>query len=332
MQPTRVPAAIVSAPGAEPELGLVDLPERTPGTTILKVLAAPLNPLDLLIASGNFHSARHESPYVPGSECVGVVIESQSFAPGTRVYAECTASPATSGSFASHLVVSDENIVPFPKKLDAARGAAIGNSGVAAFIPLIETAELKAGETVLILGATGAVGRLAVQIAHLRGAGRVIGVGRSHAALGKVGADAVVELREGESVDELAIRLRAVTGEVNVVLDGLYGVPFEAALQVCASRARVVNIGNSFSPTASIPAGLLRGKQITLTGFAGLHVPLPIKVPALTWLWDALGTGTLSVPITTITLAELPAAWRSQAHSPHSKFVVVHPESSIEGS
>ncbi|MDQ6695392.1 MAG: hypothetical protein M3014_13415, partial [Chloroflexota bacterium] len=86
-------AGIVNAHGAEPLVGWLELPSLSPGTTLLKVIAAPLNPLDLLIASGTFHSVRHESPYVPGSECVGVVIDSDRFAQGTLVYAECHASP-----------------------------------------------------------------------------------------------------------------------------------------------------------------------------------------------------------------------------------------------
>ena len=89
----------------------------------------------------------------------------------------------------------------------------------------------------------------------------------------------MVELRQGESADELAARLESAAGAVDVVLDGLYGMPLEAALRVCAPRARVVNIGNLAGATAQVPAGLLRGKQISITGFAGLHTPLQDKRP-----------------------------------------------------
>ena len=324
---TRVPAAIVDAPGAEPRFGSVEHPARPNGTTLISVIAAPLNPLDLLIASGNFHSARHEDAYVPGSECVGVVVESETFASGTLVYAECHPTPDSPGAFASHVLVPDADILPLPDGVDPVQAAAIGNSGVAAFMPLIEVAGLKVGETVLILGATGAVGQLAVQLAHLHGAGRVIGVARDAAALARLhelGADAVVELRADETAAELAARLREVTGDVTVVLDGLYGTPIEAALQVCGQRARVVNIGHSAGATANIPAGILRGKQLALYGFAGLHTPLQDKRVALTWLWTALRDGALRVAVNTVSLEELPAAWRAQATSPHAKYVVLH--------
>ncbi|PTT60201.1 quinone oxidoreductase family protein, partial [Arthrobacter sp. HMWF013] len=273
-----------------------------------------------------FHSARHEAPYVPGSECVGVVLESERFIPGTWVYAECHATPATPGAFATKALVADKDLLPLPEGLDPVLAAAVGNSGTAAFMPLIENAGLRPGETVLVLGATGAVGQLAVQIAHRTGAGRVTAVARSLPALQRLlplGADAVVDLRPDESTDELAARLLAASGPVDVVLDGLYGPPLEAALKACAPRARVVNIGNLAGATAHIPAGLLRGKQITLSGFAGLHTPLQDKRPALNWLWGALTRGDLQVEVRTFPLSELPTAWRAQAESPHAKCVIL---------
>jgi NADPH2:quinone reductase len=319
-------AGIVNAPGAEPLVGWLELPSRSPGTTSLQVIAAPLNPLDLLIASGTFHSVRHESPYVPGSECVGIVIDSDRFAQGTLVYAECHASPARPGAFSTQVLVDDENILLLPDGLDPVQAAAIGNSGVAAYMPLVEIARIRPGDNVLILGATGAVGQIAVQIAKAKGAARVVGVGRDRAVLAhlkSLGADAVVELRAGEEAVDLTHRLRDMADAVNVILDCLYGMPLEAALPVCASQARVVNVGHSAGATASIPAGILRGKQVALFGFAGVHTPLKEKQPALSWLWAALKGGTLRVNVKTVVLEDLPEAWRGQATSPHAKYVVL---------
>lgn len=326
----QTPAALVDAPGGVPHIGSVVLAPRTAGTTLLSVIAAPLNPLDLLIASGTFHSARHESPYVPGSECVGVVLESDAHPVGSWVYAECHASPMTPGTFAARVVVRDEDVVVLPAGVDPVSAAAVGNSGVAAWVPLIETAGLRSGETVLVLGATGAVGQLAVQIARLHGAGRVVGVGRDPSALQRlltIGADAVVDLRTNESDDTLAARLSvAAAGSVDVVLDGLYGLPLQAALQVCSQHARVINIGDLAGSTAVIPAGLLRGRQIRVSGFAGLHTPLRDKQRALGWLWSALARGDLHVDVRAMSLADLPEAWRAQASSPHAKIDVVSGE------
>jgi NADPH2:quinone reductase len=307
-------------------MGSVVLPERPAGDTLLAVVAAPLNPLDLAIASGTFHSARHEAPYVPGSECVGTVLDSDRHPVGSLVYAECHASPDSPGAFADRLLVADDDVLPLPDGLDPVKAAAVGNSGTAAFVPLIEIAGLRPGDTVLVLGATGAVGQLAVQVAHRNGAHRVVGVARDHAALTgllALGADAVVAVRPGEGPEQLADRLLAAAGPADVVLDGLYGLPLEAALRVCAPRARVVNIGNPAGATAQVPAGLLRGRQLTLSGFAGLHTPLRDKRAALDWLWTALARGELHVPVHALPLGDLPSAWSAQAASPHTKYVLL---------
>ena len=328
-------AAIIDSPGAEPRLGSVVLPARSPGTTLVAVTAAPLNPLDLLIASGTFHSARHEAPYVPGSECVGAVLGSDRYRVGSLVYAECHASPQTPGSFAAQALIADDDLLPLPDGLDPVLAAAAGNSGTAAYIPLVEEAGLRPGETVLVLGATGAVGQLAVQVAHRSGAARVIAVARDAVALDRLlalGADTVVELRDGEDSGRLAARLLAAAGLVDVVFDSLYGMPLEAALRACAPRARVVNIGNPAGATAEIPAGLLRGRQLTLSGFAGLHTPLRAKRAALTWLWTALARAELHVDVRTFPLEEMAAAWRAQASSPHAKCVLLPGSIPTEGS
>jgi NADPH:quinone reductase-like Zn-dependent oxidoreductase len=326
-QPGRtVRAAIIDAPGAEPRVGSIELPPRTGGTTLLAVAAAPLNPLDLAIASGTFHSVRHRCAYVPGSECAGVVLDSDRFPAGSVVYAECRPAPASPGALATHVVVADDDVLPLPEGLDPIRGAAVGNCGVAAYIPLIEIGELQPEQCVLVLGASGAVGQIAVQIARRRGAGRVVAVARNRAMLPRLldlGAHDVVDLREGEGAEELAVRLLEAGGPADLVLDGVYGPVFEAALRACAPTARVINIGNGSGPEARLPAGLLRGKRLTITGFAGLHTPLSEKQAALDWLWSALVRDELRLETRTFGLGRLPEAWSAQAASPHGKCVIV---------
>ncbi|MEC3978027.1 zinc-binding dehydrogenase [Amycolatopsis sp. H20-H5] len=157
----------------------------------------------------------------------------------------------------------------------------------------------------------------------------MVGVARDQAALQRLhglGADATVDLRPKETAADLADRILAVAGPVDVVLDGVYGLPFEAALQACAPYARVINIGSAAGTTAQIPAGALRAKQLTLSGFAGVHTPLQAKRTALDWLWAAVICGELQVEVRAIPLEQLPAVWRAQAHSPHEKCVVVPAE------
>ncbi|NED82366.1 zinc-binding dehydrogenase, partial [Streptomyces sp. SID11233] len=153
-----------------------------------------------------------------------------------------------------------------------------------------------------------------------------VGVGRDRAALDHVqrlGADAVVALRPDEDEEALTARLLAAAGPVDVVLDGLYGAPLEAALGACAPGARLVNIGHAAGASARIPAGVLRGRRLVLSGFAGLHTPLRDKARALHWLWAALSRGELRVAVHTFPLGDLPAVWRTQARSPHAKCVAL---------
>lgn len=321
-----VMAAVIVGPGVEPRVGRIALPPRKHGTSLVSVLAAPLNPLDLLIASGNFHSVRHETAYTPGSECVGVVLESDRFPAGTRVYGVSRPSPNTPGTFAARTLMTDEDLLELPGEIDPVVAAAVGNSGIAAYLPLIEDAGLRAGDNVLILGATGAVGQIAIQLARRKGAGRIVAVARNGQALQRLlslGADDIVEIRTGESAADLAARMRMACKSVDVVLDALFGVPLEAALEVCAPRARVVNIGNMAGEVAAIPAGLLRGRQITISGFAGIHISLQAKRAGLKWLWEAIARDELNLPVTTYPLAQFATAWQDQQASPYGKCVIV---------
>ncbi len=84
-----------------------------------------------------------------------------------------------------------------------------------------------------------------------------------------------------------------------------------------------MNIGNAAGVEATLPAGLLRGRQLTVSGFASMHTPLAQKASALTWLWGALRRGDLQVPVRTFSLDQVALAWRVQATSPHTKCVIL---------
>jgi NADPH2:quinone reductase len=260
-------------------------------------------------------------------ECVGEVLESARLPVGTLVYAEVRSSPATPGTFATEVVVADHAMIPVCGRPDPRAAVGVGNAGVAAFIPLIEQACLRENETVLVLGATGVVGQLAVQIAKAHGAARVVGVGRDEAALQRVrslGADDTVRLEPGETADDLTPRLQAALadGGPNVVLDAIYGVALEAALRICAAHARIVNIGQFGGRTIELPAELLRARQLTISGFASFLTPLPAKQRALEWAWAALDSGRLDLKVVEYALDDLPLAWAAQATSPHAKNVI----------
>ncbi len=305
-----VAAAIVDSPGAEPRLGSVVLPARTSRTTLVRVIAAPLNPLDLVIASGTFHSARHEAPYVPGSECVGTVLESDRYAPGSLVYAECHASPSNPGSFAAQVLVADEDLLPLPDGLDPVLAAAVGNSGTAAFMPLVEDGRLRPGETVLVLGATGAVGQLAIQVAQppRRGPG-------DRRRPRRRGAGAATLARRG--CRGRAAGRRGQRGAGGPAAGGGRAGRRRSRRSVRGGRWRrrcgSAPSGRGWSTSATRPApsrryrpGCCAASSSRCPGFAGLHTPLRDKRAALTWLWTALAGGELQLEVRTFSLRRNP--------------------------
>lgn len=235
-------AAVIDSPGELPRVTTTVGPVATTGHSLIKVRAAAVNPLDLAIAAGVVPAVRHEQPYVPGIECVGEIVSSDAFEPGTLVYAEAHPSPEHPGTFATRVLVPDGSVLALPGNPDPISAVAVGNSGIAAFVPLIDRAGLRDGDNVLILGATGGVGRLAVQIARAHGAGRIVAVGRDADALATtldLGADETVQLVQGKDGPALTRRLAAAFGAdgPNVVLDAIYGAAFEASLPVCAPGA-----------------------------------------------------------------------------------------------
>ena len=157
--------------------------------------------------------------------------------------------------------------------------------------------------------------------------GRVIAVGRDEKALKRtlrLGADATVQLADGETAPRLAQRLEAaVNGQPpNVVLDAIYGVAFAAALLVCAPGARIVNVGNLGGESVALTANLLRGRQLTIAGFAALLTSLQDKRRALEWAWSALANDTLEVEIATYAVDDIAIAWEAQSRSPHAKIII----------
>jgi NADPH:quinone reductase-like Zn-dependent oxidoreductase len=174
-------------------------------------------------------------------------------------------------------VVNGKVIIPLPETLDDVTAAAIANPAMSSWVALSSRARFVTGERVLILGATGTSGQLAVQIAKRRGAGRIVGAGRSPEALAKLltlGADAVISL-DGSS-EEVGARFKQEFDRFmpDVVLDYLWGTSAETVLNAMTagrhmsgtSRVRYVNIGSTAGPNISLPAAVLRSADIELLG------------------------------------------------------------------
>src|SRR2546429_5939470 len=212
-------AAVIERYGEPPVLR--ELPEpKADGATLVEVIAAPLNPVDLSIASGKFYAGSPPTPYVPGGEGVGRAL--QNGKPGPRVYFRAV---LPNGSFAERAVSRDQT-VPIPDGVSDGAASALGTPGIAAYLALTKRAQLKAGETVLVLGASGVLGAIAVQVARLLGAGRVIAGARDPRGLARakdLGAHATVDLKQTNGLTD---RIREASGgQLLGVIDPRLGVP-----------------------------------------------------------------------------------------------------------
>ncbi|TMD45367.1 MAG: zinc-binding dehydrogenase [Chloroflexi bacterium] len=310
-------AAVIERYGEPPVLR--DVPEPTvDGANLVEVIAAPLNPVDLSIASGKFYAGSPPTPYVPGGEGIGRLL--QNGKPGPRVYFRAA---LPNGALAERAVVSQSQTVPIPDSVPDGVAAALGTPGIAAYLALTRRAQLKAGETVLILAASGVLGSCAVQVARLLGAGRIVAGARDEQQLARareLGADAIVDLKQ---TDGLSDRIREASGgQLNVVIDPVWGVPGVAALEAMSPFGRSVQLGQAAGPEAVVKSGILRGRYLSILGFTNFLVPWEEQAAAYRTLVDWATSGKLKVEFEVLPLEAAPDAWKRQASSPHRKLAL----------
>jgi NADPH2:quinone reductase len=319
-------AVVVTEPGRLPELQDVAEPEPAAGEALLEILAAPINPVDLAVASGRFFGGTPPLPYVAGAEAVGRVLESESHASGTIVWTGMHGlGISRNGVMAERGVARDDGIVPVPDGADPALAASLGIAGVAGWLPLAWRAPVRSGETVLVLGATGTLGLVAVQAAKVLGAGRVVAAGRRPEGLERArqaGADATVQLDGRET---LAAELKEACGGdgPNVIVDPLWGEPVVAALEAAAPSARVVQIGQSAGPQAVIPSGAVRGKVLDVLGYTNLRLEFDVLASGYRTLVEHAVAGRIQIDIERVPLEQAVEAWQRQTAGVDTKLVVV---------
>jgi hypothetical protein len=202
------------------------------GGGAVEIAAVALNPVDLAVAAGRFYGGHPPLPYVPGCEAVGRL-------DGRRVYLFGDGRGIRSDGFLVERTDFPEALsVPVPDGIDDGVAAACGIAGIAGWVPVAERAPVRSDDRVLVLGASGTAGSVAVQAARLLGAERIVAAGRDQERLERareLGADATVSL-EGEG---LAERLREASGGdgPTLVVDLLWGDPVRAAVEA-PPRAR----------------------------------------------------------------------------------------------
>jgi NADPH:quinone reductase-like Zn-dependent oxidoreductase len=315
-------AAVVEAIGSPPTPGEVDDPARDDETALVAVEGAPLNPVEIRVAAGR-HPRRAQPPYVPGLEGTGRVVESARVPSGRRVRFEGPALPGfgAQGTLAERAAVPEESLVELPDTAADDLAAAVGVVGITALLAL-ERAALRGGERVLVLGATGAVGQMAVQLAKAMGAGRVVGAGRSAERLERVrelGADDVVELGDGDLTEAFE---QAAGGQLDIVIDPLWGEPAMAALRAIAADGRLVNVGQSAGTDVRMPLETVRNRQGAIHAISSGWTDLERKAAAYRTVLEHAVAGRLTVDREVVPLDDVAAAWERQEDSPGRKLVI----------
>ena len=302
-------AAVVNMPGQPPRYQSFPEPVPAEGEVLVYVRAAGLHPIVKALASGAHYAAGSaEGPAVPGIDGVGVLED------GSRVFFVFVRKPW--GTMAERASAPRAKCIPLPDGISDAEAAAIANPGMSAWMSLKERAKLSAGETVLVLGATGVAGQLAIQATRLQGAKRVIGVGRNVDAISSSDVDAVIALGEPEDAVREAFAREAASG-IDVVIDYLWGRPTELLLEALAKgfktsathRTRLVEVGESAGKTIALPGATLRSIDLTIFGSGFGSAPLEKIFATIPELFSMAAAGKLRVAVEPIPLAEVESAW-----------------------
>jgi NADPH:quinone reductase-like Zn-dependent oxidoreductase len=309
-------AAVLHNLGKAPQFE--QFPEPVPGKdeVVVHVRAASLKPVDKQMANGSHYASPRALPAVCGLDGVGCLDD------GRIVYFGGPRPPY--GAMAQRTVVASARCFQVPAGIDETTAAAVANPGVSAWLTLTWRARLVAGESVLILGATGVTGRLAVQIAKLLGAGRVIAAGRNEMILSRlraVGADATIPLDTPDQDLTAAFAREAGGLGFNVIVDYLWGRPTETLLAaltrrefaVATSEMRLIQVGESAGANISLPAAALRSTPLTLLGTAGIP-PRDALTEAYQQVMARAVSGQLRIDTERVPLADIEDAWQRELH------------------
>ncbi|WP_345522385.1 zinc-binding alcohol dehydrogenase family protein [Nocardioides conyzicola] len=300
-------AAVVSSFDHPPRYEAFDFPAPAdPDQAVVDVLATGLHPRVRSGASGRHYSSTGRLPMVPGIDGVGRTTE------GRVVY--FVADDDLPGSMAEQTVVDTRRTVPLPDGTDVVQVAAAMNPAMSAWVALRRRVPIRPGQSVLVLGATGNAGRMAIQVARLLGAGRVVGAGRNAEVLAGLGADATVALTDDAGATAAALAEQAA--EVDLVLDYLWGAPAAAAmvplLRARSDRSRAldwIQIGSVAGPTIELPSVVLRSANLRIQGNGQGAVSTRAYVEELPALVEEIGSGRIAIATRTERLADVERVW-----------------------
>jgi NADPH2:quinone reductase len=266
-----------------------------PAGEAIEVVAVPLNPIDIAIGTGRFYGGSPDTPYVIGSEAIGRTVD------GRLVWWRGSATAAERAT--------PGETVEVPEGVDAEDAALCGIAGVTGWLAVSWRTPVREDDTVLVLGASGTAGGIALQAAKLLGAKRVIGAARH--------LDAVPDVAD-EKVD-----VDGELPEATLIVDALWSEPLERALASAARGARILHFGQSAGPTATLPSAAVRGKMIDLHGHSLFGIPQDVVARGFRELCTHVAAGRIDSMVESYPLDGVAEAWERQASgSPRAKVVL----------
>jgi len=303
-------AAVVTSFDEPPHYQEFDVPAPAGAEQIVvDVLAVGLHPRVRSGARGRHYTSSGTLPMIPGIDGVGRRDDDQ------RIY--FMAADDVLGTMAERALVDVRRSLELPDGADAARVAAAMNPAMSSWVALRRRVPLQAGQNVLVLGATGNAGTMAVQVAKRLGAGRVTGAGRDPvrlAALASIGADAVVALTNDP--DATATALADAAADVDIVIDYLWGEPAQRAIMALlmarSDRSRAldwIQIGAVAGPTIELPSVALRSANLRVQGTGQGAVSAGAYLAELPSLIGEIDAGTLGVRPNCVPLADVERVW-----------------------
>lgn len=309
-------AAVITSSDDAPTYRDFAEPPVAEGNQLVDLVGAGIHQIVRSLATGHHYGSAREYPMIPGVDAVARTAE------GELIYTGFTTAPY--GTLAERISVPGG--LPLPADADPVRVAGGMNPGMSSWLPLDARRRELGGDrglgTVLVVGATGMSGLLAVQNARLLGAERVVGVGRSAIGLARArefGAAATAALT-GDGMADTAAIASALDGEApTLVLDFLWGAPTEAVFRALGRSGLAeddadisyVQIGAMAGPDAALPGALLRSRHLRVHGSGAGSQPLAEVMAQLPVYMGHLASGAVTAPVRALPLSRIGEAWEA---------------------
>lgn len=314
-------AAVLHQLGTNPKFETINDPQPTSEQTIITIKAAAIKQLDKVKASGKHYTKYPYFPIAVGTDGTGILED------GTRIYAS-----GITGMLAEKALVQKGNWTVLPDGISFETAAALPNALIGSDMALLYRAKMEAGQTILINGATGVTGKIAVQMAKYRGASRIIVTGRNETILNELkelGADEIISLHQNDATILEQLQNIHETTPIDIVLDYLWGHPMELILQAFKSlpprKIKIITVGEMAGTNISLPSGTLRSTQIELLGSGigslSMNEIATYMKEILPSVFELAANGKLIIDIELAKLKDIETIWTKQ-EQPGKRFVV----------